>query len=959
MSFLNWQQTDKNQFAVFIRDISQNLNNVKHMIEDILNKPPPIKYPKKNKKVIKKKKDIIIEQQTKIRLDKQLKEDLSKIDYLIKNIDNDNPYISFSLMKTDKGLYELKFKMLEYFWGFKKTYFPHVMNLYFQLIDKTSNKHQEDLINDIQIRLTDTEYKLYMMKNLSYLLPPLNIHEPKVKQLDDWQIEVLNYIKNKESVIVKAPTSSGKSFIALSVGVIHKKILYVCPAKPIAYQVGAHFNMMGYKVHYLLDNLCNNSYDDKTNIFVGIPSVIEDNFYKIGINYDYVVFDEIHNLNKEDDGYIYENIIKMINCPFLALSATIGNIEFLIELFTKVHNSDLANLREEQRKKTCIESGELYKLNTNIRYIEYNKRFINQQKMIYEKGKLDKLHPLSCIEFDDLNDNFLKHNLQFTPYDSAILWETMEDVFDKKEYSDEFEDMIYNCSPDNYFSDDNKILTLDDTRDYEIFIKNKLVELSDTHPDEIKEILSKFHRVPSILNTDNTIKDIINLFRLCKQKDCLPMLVFNTDTLQCKKLFSKLFTEISKNELDEYPYHYDILEKMDNLYIKYKDKREQFINNIKIGKTNDAKNEKLSKIDRYDKDEENKYINEIINYYKSCIHDCERNDIISDELKNKQIKNLKKELKLYQKYPSFKRVDIFQKHKDFCFSNTDPMSGDQIRDIRREIYKTLGIKISYEHELFQMLKRGIGIYTEDMPEEYRWILQKLMDKKKIGIILTDRTLCLGIDLPIRSCCLLGIPGCKKFTIDDYLQMSGRAGRRGKDDRGNTIFYNLDFKKLMKGILPNIVGSEIGVPGNYRSLNLSVENVYKNFIRNKYTKDPVYRETKNLKLQWLLRYQDNVSYLIDSLDKWNKGVFQEVSDMDKEIAILSRIIILNENINIRIIDIYKNNLIDHNYNEFKFICNMLEVIYNVLKDKKYNHMKDVIKRVYEKCKFMILKEQNLY
>ena len=34
MDLLQWQQTDKNQFAVFIRDLSINLNNVKHMIED-------------------------------------------------------------------------------------------------------------------------------------------------------------------------------------------------------------------------------------------------------------------------------------------------------------------------------------------------------------------------------------------------------------------------------------------------------------------------------------------------------------------------------------------------------------------------------------------------------------------------------------------------------------------------------------------------------------------------------------------------------------------------------------------------------------------------------------------------------------------------------------------------------------------------------------------------------------
>ena len=92
----------------------------------------------------------------------------------------------------------------------------------------------------------------------------------------------------------------------------------------------------------------------------------------------------------------------------------------------------------------------------------------------------------------------------------------------------------------------------------------------------------------------------------------------------------------------------------------------------------------------------------MLNYYEQCIHNCERNDTISDALRKLQSKNLTREMKDYRKYPSFSGVDIFKKHKDFCFSNSDPMSGDQIRTIRREIKKTLGIKLSYEHDI----KRG-------------------------------------------------------------------------------------------------------------------------------------------------------------------------------------------------------------------------------------------------------------
>ena len=115
------------------------------------------------------------------------------------------------------------------------------------------------------------------------------------------------------------------------------------------------------------------------------------------------------------------------------------------------------------------------------------------------------------------------------------------------------------------------------------------------------------------------------------------------------------------------------------------------------------------------------------------------------------------------------------------------MDADTIREVRREIKETLGIKIPYESCLFQMLKRGIGLYIENMPDEYNWILQKLLSSKEIGIVISDKTLCLGIDLPVRTSCFLGINGVT-FTQEEYLQMSGRAGRRGKDTQGNIIFY---------------------------------------------------------------------------------------------------------------------------------------------------------------------------
>ena len=76
----------------------------------------------------------------------------------------------------------------------------------------------------------------------------------------------------------------------------------------------------------------------------------------------------------------------------------------------------------KKKKHTALISDTPYELTTSIKYVEYTKkRFINQQKMIYSNNKLKTLHPLACIQLEDLTDDFLDQNLQFTPYDSAIL----------------------------------------------------------------------------------------------------------------------------------------------------------------------------------------------------------------------------------------------------------------------------------------------------------------------------------------------------------------------------------------------------------------------------------------------------------------------------------------------------------------------------------------------------------
>ena len=893
MYSIHKQKIEKQDFSIFLRDLSETLNvNLKHMIEDnckddIVQKSNKKDYQKKKKKkIVVKKKDLIIQEQNKKREKKMIEDDLNKIDFLFKTINFNEPFIPLKELKTKEGKLAWKVKLLEYFWNHKKKYIHFIILIYYEI--RESN---HPLLEKIQNIMMNYDTKLFMMKELGHLLPPLN-HWNQVKNLDEWQIKTIKHIKNKENTIVKAPTSSGKSFIAMAAGILHQKVLYICPAKPVAYQIGAHFTHMGYKVHFLVENLSHYSYDSKTNIFIGTPKEVENNILKIGTNFDYVVYDEIHNLNKKEDGDSYENLIKILNCNFIALSATIQNIEDLQSFFQNVN-------------------GE------KIHLIEYNKRFINHQRWIW-KDKLIKLHPFCAYNsITDIKNN----NLSFTPNDCATLWECIDDIFDDN-------DIIDGCSPDDFFKVD-KLLNLDDCKEYENFIKNKLFEWNKSFPNEIKEILDSFQEGHISENKN----DLIDFIKQVKNNEMFPMLMFHTNENVCRDIFYNLYDYLNKKELEEYPYHYEILEKKQELYQSYLDKRSTYKDGIKITSSN-AEYEIKDKLITFDKKEKNNYISIMNQYYNQKINDIKRSEI-EDKIKKKQIKNLKREYNHFIENPDLNYHDIFKKHKDFVFTySNEPMSADTIRNVRREIKKTLGIKIPYESPLFQLLKRGIGLYIENMPDEYNWILQKLLSKKEIGVVISDKTLCMGIDLPVRTSCFLGIDN-PNFTNDDYLQMSGRAGRRGLDNQGNIVFYgSIDYVQLMNQDLPKLQGNSNPIYDNYKIIdNPRIFNNMINPNRKIIEVENVNKCFNEKKLLWYLRNYQKSAFFINELYQFEKKLFMETEN-ERPLMVLNKISDLIDKGDI--VNEYKFKKINNkdNINLIKEHINVLMYIHNNLHPQKF-------------------------
>jgi superfamily II RNA helicase len=97
----------------------------------------------------------------------------------------------------------------------------------------------------------------------------------------------------------------------------------------------------------------------------------------------------------------------------------------------------------------------------------------------------------------------------------------------------------------------------------------------------------------------------------------------------------------------------------------------------------------------------------------------------------------------------------------------------------------------YGKEMMRFLRHGIGLHHAGLLPKYRLTVEKLAQSGQLEIISGTDTLGVGVNIPIRT--VLFTKLCKfdgKNTVicsvRDFQQISGRAGRKGFDDRGSVV-----------------------------------------------------------------------------------------------------------------------------------------------------------------------------
>ncbi len=114
------------------------------------------------------------------------------------------------------------------------------------------------------------------------------------------------------------------------------------------------------------------------------------------------------------------------------------------------------------------------------------------------------------------------------------------------------------------------------------------------------------------------------------------------------------------------------------------------------------------------------------------------------------------------------------------------------KEEKREIKQALvGVRFEspYGKDFMRFLRHGIGLHHAGLLPKYRLAVEKLAQKGHLKIISGTDTLGVGVNIPIRTVLftkLCKFDGQKTAicTVRDFQQISGRAGRKGFDDRGS-------------------------------------------------------------------------------------------------------------------------------------------------------------------------------
>ncbi|XP_044286638.1 probable ATP-dependent RNA helicase DDX60 isoform X2 [Varanus komodoensis] len=588
--------------------------------------------------------------------------------------------------------------------------------------------------------------------------------DPRVKHFipDTWQRELLDIVDNKESAVIVAATSSGKTYASYY---CMEKILsednegvvvYVAPTKALVNQVSAVIYNRFNKVLPAGLSLCGVFTRDyrhdalNSQILVTVPQCLEilllsPHRQAWAEKIRYVIFDEVHCLGGEIGAEVWEHLLVMIRCPFLALSATISNPKHLVEWLQSVKRywqyteSVLAQdpgLSTTVKKRAKVtRSSQSYK----VKLVQYGERYNDLEKYVCSPSGGDFMihhyHPCAALTLDHLERYGFPLDLSLSPRETVMLYDAMVNAWTNWPRANELD-------PEEFLKD-KVVITKADARNYEKEMKEELkMWIKCGNSDKAKKVLSLLKPRPTQCSENQMKMYFPHFVEKLHQMDKLPALFF---------LFNI-------HEVENWA----------NIVCNFLEEKQR-----KMQISGSAKEEKLIK--------KSKKIEKSLteNDFKRT-HKEDQKMVWEAELGI-----LKTLLDKISKIPA-----------DCTYANEKAIDNEFLDQIFHRA------RFLRKHSMLKKLAlRGIGYHHASVEQKGRQMVEMLFRKGFIQVVTATGTLALGVNMPCKS--VVFVRNSVYLDALNYRQMSGRAGRRGQDLLGNVYFYDIPLPKIEKLIKSNV------------------------------------------------------------------------------------------------------------------------------------------------------------
>lgn len=159
-----------------------------------------------------------------------------------------------------------------------------------------------------------------------------------------------------------------------------------------------------------------------------------------------------------------------------------------------------------------------------------------------------------------------------------------------------------------------------------------------------------------------------------------------------------------------------------------------------------------------------------------------------------------------------------QKVETTLLTSSETASVKHIINFHLHRYMDMLEKVPQYHQIHDLLVRGIAFHHSGLLPILKEIVEILCSKGFVKIMFCTETLSIGLNMPMKTVIIAGLKKydeqldtMRMLRNDEYTQLIGRAGRRGKDDKGVVIYLPdrepvdpHDMHKMMKGNRPPII-----------------------------------------------------------------------------------------------------------------------------------------------------------